>query len=129
MDKAERWLEKTLHYRFDDASLYSRALTHRSAAGRNNERLEFLGDAVLDAILADDPVMGVLTPGSHGSTYGGNPLAAAVAREALRVLVDERLVERSDEFGDETMDRLRAIDSPYVETVRGRGLWIGIVTN
>ena len=53
MDKAERWLEKTLHYRFDDASLYSRALTHRSAAGRNNERLEFLGDAVLDFVISE----------------------------------------------------------------------------
>ena len=53
MDKAERWLEKTLHYRFDDASLYLRALTHRSAAGRNNERLEFLGDAVLDFVISE----------------------------------------------------------------------------
>lgn len=53
MDKAESWLEKTLHYRFDDTSLLARALTHRSAAGPNNERLEFLGDAVLDFVISE----------------------------------------------------------------------------
>jgi ornithine--oxo-acid transaminase len=83
----------------------------------------------VSAILADDPVMSVFTPGSHGSTYGGNPLAAAVARAALKVLTEERLVERSAELGDELMSRLRAIDSPYVAAVRGKGLWIGIVLN
>jgi ornithine--oxo-acid transaminase len=83
----------------------------------------------VSAILADDPVMSVFTPGSHGSTYGGNPLAAAVARAALKVLTEERLVERSAELGDELMGRLRAIDSPYVDAVRGKGLWIGIVLN
>ena len=53
MDKAESWLYKTLHYRFDDADLLNQALTHRSATGRNNERLEFLGDAVLDLVISD----------------------------------------------------------------------------
>ena len=53
MDKAESWLSKTLHYRFKDADLLKQALTHRSAAGRNNERLEFLGDAVLDLVISD----------------------------------------------------------------------------
>ena len=53
MEKAESWLYKTLHYRFDDARLLSQALTHRSASGRNNERLEFLGDAVLDFVVSD----------------------------------------------------------------------------
>ena len=53
MDKAERWLEKTLHYRFEDQGLFARALTHRSAKGRNNERLEFLGDAVLDFVISE----------------------------------------------------------------------------
>lgn len=53
MDNAERWLEKTLHYRFQDAELFAKALTHRSAASRNNERLEFLGDAVLDFVISD----------------------------------------------------------------------------
>jgi ornithine--oxo-acid transaminase len=81
----------------------------------------------VSAILANDAVMGVFTPGSHGSTYGGNPLAAAVARAALRVLVDEELVGRSAELGSELMARLRAIQSPHVAAVRGKGLWIGIV--
>lgn len=53
MNKAESWLEKTLHYRFDDPSLFVQALTHRSADGRNNERLEFLGDAVLDFVISE----------------------------------------------------------------------------
>jgi len=53
VDKAESWLEKTLHYRFHDVGLFVQALTHRSAAGRNNERLEFLGDAVLDFVISD----------------------------------------------------------------------------
>lgn len=53
MDKADRWLEKTLHFRFDDPGLFARALTHRSAKGRNNERLEYLGDAVLDFVISE----------------------------------------------------------------------------
>lgn len=53
MDKANNWLEKQLHYRFDDADLFRQALTHRSATGENNERLEFLGDAVLDFVISD----------------------------------------------------------------------------
>ena len=53
MDKAERWLDKTLQYRFDDQGLFARALTHRSAKGRNNERLEFLGDAILDFVISE----------------------------------------------------------------------------
>jgi len=80
----------------------------------------------VSAVLADDEVMGVFSPGSHGSTYGGNPLAAAVAREALRVLVEEGLVERSASLGDYLLDRLRGVRSPHVKEVRGRGLWIGI---
>ena len=81
----------------------------------------------VSAILADDEVMGVFEPGDHGSTYGGNPLGAAVAREALRVLVDEDMIERSAELGDYFMKRLRTISSPHVELIRGKGLWIGIV--
>ena len=53
MDKAERWLEKTLQFRFDDPRLFARALTHRSAKGRNNERLEYLGDAILDFVVSE----------------------------------------------------------------------------
>jgi ornithine--oxo-acid transaminase len=80
----------------------------------------------VSAILADEDVMGVFRPGDHGSTYGGNPLAAAVGRAALRVLVDEGLVERSAELGAYFMERLARIDSPHVKEVRGKGLWIGI---
>ena len=81
----------------------------------------------VSAILADDDVMGVFKPGEHGSTFGGNPLGAAVAREALKVLVEEKMVERSAELGEYFMRKLRAIDSPHVELIRGKGLWIGIV--
>jgi ornithine--oxo-acid transaminase len=81
----------------------------------------------VSAVLADDEVMGVFKPGEHGSTYGGNPLGAAVAREALKVLVDEGMVERSAELGKYFMNQLRAISSPHVELIRGKGLWIGIV--
>ena len=70
--------------------------------------------------------MGVFNPGYHGSTYGGNPLAAAVAREALRVLVEEGLVERSASLGDYLLDRLSSLRSPHVKEIRGKGLWIGI---
>src|SRR5512136_606954 len=80
----------------------------------------------VSAILADDEVMDVFQPGQHGSTFGGNPLGMAVAREALRVLVDEGLVERSAELGDYFMGELRAIRSPHIAEIRGRGLWIGI---
>lgn len=80
----------------------------------------------VSGILADDPVMGVFHPGEHGSTYGGNPMAAAVGRAALRVLVDERMVENSAEMGEYFMSRLRRIESRHVKEVRGVGLWIGI---
>jgi len=81
----------------------------------------------VSAILADDDVMGVFHPGEHGSTYGGNPLGAAVAREALKVLVEEDLASRSADLGDVFMDQLRTIDSDHIELIRGKGLWIGIV--
>jgi len=81
----------------------------------------------VSAILADDEVMGVFHPGEHGSTYGGNPLGAAIAREALKILVEEKLIERSAELGDYFMNKLREIDSDHVATIRGKGLWIGIV--
>ncbi|HLE84121.1 MAG TPA: ornithine--oxo-acid transaminase [Thermoanaerobaculia bacterium] len=80
----------------------------------------------VSGILATEEVMGVFDPGSHGSTYGGNPLGAAVAVEALRVIVEERLPERSAELGAYALERLRRLDSPHVKEVRGRGLWIGI---
>jgi ornithine--oxo-acid transaminase len=80
----------------------------------------------VSAILADDEVMGVFRPGDHGSTFGGNPLACAVAREALKVLVDEKMIENSAELGEYFLERLQAIDSPHIKEVRGRGLWIGV---
>lgn len=83
----------------------------------------------VSAFLASDEVMGVFKPGDHGSTFGGNPLGAAVAREALQVIVDEGLVERSRKLGDYFMAELRKIKSKSIVTVRGKGLWIGLVLN
>ena len=86
-----------------------------------------LGGGMLpvSAFLARRDVMDVLTPGSHGSTFGGNPLAAAVGLEALQVIADEGLVERSRILGDHMLERLRTIRSPVLREVRGRGLWAG----
>ncbi len=80
----------------------------------------------VSAFLADDAVMEVFDPGSHGSTYGGNPLACAVAEAALDVIVDEGLAERSRELGAHLEERLKAIDSPLVKEVRVAGLWAGV---
>ncbi|HSG48633.1 MAG TPA: ornithine--oxo-acid transaminase [Longimicrobiales bacterium] len=80
----------------------------------------------VSAALADAKYMDVFHPGDHGSTFGGNPLGAAVARAALRVIVEEKLVERSAEHGAWFMDQLRAIGSPHVHEVRGKGLMIGV---
>jgi ornithine--oxo-acid transaminase len=80
----------------------------------------------VSAVLASKDVLGVFHPGDHGSTFGGNPLACAVARTALRVLIDERLVQRSARLGLYFLDRLKTIVSPDVKEVRGKGLWIGI---
>jgi ornithine--oxo-acid transaminase len=86
-----------------------------------------LGGGVLpvSAFVARREVMEVFTPGSHGSTFGGNPLAAAVGLEALRVIEDEGLVERSRVLGAHMIERLRAIRSPVLTDIRGRGLWAG----
>jgi ornithine--oxo-acid transaminase len=80
----------------------------------------------VSAILAEDKVMDVFTPGTHGSTYGGNPLGAAIACAALDVLMDEKLVENSAELGAYALERLRALDADHIVEVRGRGLWIGV---
>ncbi len=80
----------------------------------------------VSAILADDEVMGVFHPGDHGSTFGGNPLGAAVAREALNVMMDEKLIENSATLGDWFIARLKKIADPRIREVRGRGLWIGL---
>lgn len=80
----------------------------------------------VSAVLASREVLSVFRPGDHGSTYGGNPLACAVARAALRVLADEGLIENSARLGAYFQERLRAIPSPYIKEVRGRGLFIGV---
>jgi ornithine--oxo-acid transaminase len=86
-----------------------------------------LGGGVLpvSAFVGRQELMDVFTPGSHGSTFGGNPLAAAVGLEALRIIREERLVERSRELGAHMLGRLRAIKHPALKDVRGRGLWAG----
>jgi len=81
----------------------------------------------VSAAIADAEFMDVFRPGDHGSTFGGNPLGAAVGSASLRVIIEEDLARRSDELGSWFMDRLRAIPSPHVEEVRGRGLMIGVV--
>jgi ornithine--oxo-acid transaminase len=81
----------------------------------------------VSAVLADKNVMLVIKPGEHGSTFGGNPLAAAVAVKSLEVIEEDKLIERSFELGNYFMDKLRAIDDPKIQLVRGKGLWIGFV--
>jgi len=81
----------------------------------------------VSAVIADGEFMDVFRPGDHGSTFGGNPLGAAVARASLRVVLEEDLPGRSDRLGSWFMDELRAIGSPHVEEVRGKGLMIGVV--
>jgi len=81
----------------------------------------------ISAVLARKDVLGVFHPGDHGSTFGGNPLAAATALAALDVLVKEKLIDKSRKLGDYFIKRLRAIKSPHVKEVRGKGLWIGFV--
>ena len=78
------------------------------------------------AVLADAALLGLFTPGEHGSTFGGNPLAAAVARASLRVIRDEKLAERSQLLGEYFMEQLSEIPSPHVKDVRGKGLLIGV---
>lgn len=80
----------------------------------------------VSAVLADAPVMDVFKPGDHGSTFGGNPLAAAVGIASLDVLMDEGLIENSQTQGEYLMGRLKRIESPHIKEVRGRGLLIGV---
>jgi ornithine--oxo-acid transaminase len=80
----------------------------------------------ISVFLARDDVMSVFNPGDHGSTFGGNPLAAAVAFEAISVLGQEKLPERSKELGDYFINKLRTLNSPFIKDIRGRGLFIGM---
>lgn len=80
----------------------------------------------ISAILADKPILGLFTPGEHGSTFGGNPLAAAVARAALAVIREEKLAQRAEQLGTYFIEQLAEIPSPHVKEVRGKGLLIGV---
>ena len=80
----------------------------------------------VSAVVSSREILGVFRPGSHGSTYGGNPLACAVARAALRVIDEERLADRSAELGAWLLYELRKLRHPHIKAIRGRGLLIGI---
>lgn len=80
----------------------------------------------VSAVLADNSILGLIKPGEHGSTFGGNPLAAAVARESLKVLVEEKLTENAAIQGEYFLEQLSEINSPKIKEVRGRGLLIGV---
>ena len=83
----------------------------------------------VSAIMADRVLLGLFSPGEHGSTFGGNPLAAAVAREAIRVLADEKMIENSAILGEYFIDQLSEISSAHIKEIRGKGLFIGVVLN
>ena len=80
----------------------------------------------VSAVLSNKEVLGVFHPGDHGSTFGGNPLACIVARMALKVLVEENMIENSATLGNYFMEQLRKIDTPYIKDIRGKGLMIGV---
>jgi ornithine--oxo-acid transaminase len=80
----------------------------------------------VSAVLSNTDILGLFTPGEHGSTFGGNPLAAAVARAALNVLMEENLIERAAELGEYFIEQLSEISSQNVKEVRGKGLLIGV---
>ena len=80
----------------------------------------------VSAVLSDKPILGLFRPGDHGSTFGGNPLGAAVGRAALKVIRDENLVTRSRDLGAYFKGRLERIESDHVKEVRGKGLFIGV---
>jgi ornithine--oxo-acid transaminase len=83
----------------------------------------------VSAVLASNEIIGVIHPGDHGSTFGGNPMACAVARASLRVIVEEKLAERSAELGKLLMEKLSEVRSPNVREIRGKGLWVAIELN
>ncbi len=80
----------------------------------------------VSAVLADREILGLFKPGQHGSTFGGNPLAAAISRAALQVIVEENLVQNAAKMGEYFMEQLAEIPTPYVKEVRGKGLLIGV---
>ncbi len=80
----------------------------------------------ISAVLSNVEVLGVLRPGEHGSTFGGNPLACAVARAALKVLIEEGMIDNAAKMGEYFISNLRSINSPYIKEIRGKGLLIGV---
>ncbi|GAM15504.1 ornithine--oxo-acid transaminase [Mesobacillus selenatarsenatis] len=80
----------------------------------------------ISCVVADNDVLGVFNPGSHGSTFGGNPMACAVSNASLDVLIDEKLADRSLELGEYFISKLREIDNSIIKDIRGRGLFIGV---
>ncbi|MGP4073463.1 ornithine--oxo-acid transaminase [Piscibacillus sp. B03] len=80
----------------------------------------------ISCVVANKEILGVFNPGSHGSTFGGNPLASAVSLASLEVLEEEKLAERSKELGDYMLNELKSIDNPKIKEIRGRGLFIGV---
>ncbi len=80
----------------------------------------------VSAVLSNDEVLGLLQPGQHGSTFGGNPLACAVARAALKVLVDEKMIENAEKMGAYFLEQLKTIENPAIKEIRGIGLMIAI---
>ncbi|MFA6980382.1 MAG: ornithine--oxo-acid transaminase [Ignavibacteriaceae bacterium] len=80
----------------------------------------------VSAVLADRQLLGVFNPGDHGSTFGGNPLGAAIARESIKVLIEEKLVENSFEMGNYFREKLNGIKSKHIKEIRGKGLFIGV---
>ncbi|MCB0194224.1 MAG: ornithine--oxo-acid transaminase [Anaerolineae bacterium] len=83
----------------------------------------------VSAAVADEAIMGVIEPGDHGSTFGGNPLGSAVAHEALNIIIEEGLVDNAAEIGQYFQERLAEIPSPHLKEVRGKGLLIGLEVN
>ncbi|WP_017185453.1 ornithine--oxo-acid transaminase [Alkalibacillus haloalkaliphilus] len=83
----------------------------------------------ISCVVANEDILGVFNPGSHGSTFGGNPVASAVSLASLEVLEEEKLAERSLELGQHMLDELRFIDNPTIKEVRGKGLFIGVELN
>ncbi|NYV68575.1 ornithine--oxo-acid transaminase [Bacillus sp. Gen3] len=81
----------------------------------------------ISCVVANKDILGVFNPGSHGSTFGGNPMACAVSIAALDVLIDEQLSEKSLELGEYFMKQLRGIKNPIIQEIRGKGLFIGVV--
>ncbi len=80
----------------------------------------------VSAVLSNTEVLGVLKPGEHGSTFGGNPLGCAVARTAMKVLVEEGMIENAEKMGDYFLERLKELSHPRIKEVRGKGLFVGV---